>query len=82
MSEESPFEDALEQRAICGIGSNPHEVLPVRCNKCFAFEPGLSRGELQEAGWRLFVETRIEDHPGFEVCPNCSGNDYSWEDLY
>jgi len=83
---ESPWKDPLEKFDICPDvnyrgKTNPCEFLIVRCHNCRAFGSG-RRLDLQQDGWCLFIETRIEDHDGFPVCPRCSDGEYSWEDLY
>lgn len=78
---DEPGEDLLRRQPICNSHHNPHEFIVAKCHKCFAVEPDY-RERLQELGWRLFVEIRIDDHEGFPVCPQCERGEYSWEDLY
>lgn len=78
---DQPWKDPLNRQPICNSHHNPHELIVARCHKCHAVHPDY-RYRLQELGWRLFVELRIEDHEGFEVCPQHAESEYSWEDLY
>jgi hypothetical protein len=78
---DEPGGDLLRRQPICNSHHNRHEMIVARCHKCFAVHPDY-RERLQELGWRLFVELRIEDHEGFEICPVCAEREYSWEDLY
>jgi len=79
--EEERGEPFLNRQTICNSHHNPHEMIVARCHKCFAVHADY-RERLQELGWRLFVELRIEDHEGFEVCPGCAEREYIWADLY
>ena len=74
-------ETLLTKRPICEETDNPHEIIIVNCSKCQIRVEG-SRRELQLMGWRLFVESRLDDHCGFPVCPTHFDGEYSWEDLY
>ena len=78
---DEPWKDPLNRQPICNSHHNPNELIVARCHKCHAVHPDY-RYRLQELGWRLFVELRIEDHEGFEVCPQHAESEYSWEDLY
>jgi len=79
---DTPWRDPLTRQSICQALHNPCEFVVARCHKCFAVHSD-SRINLMEAGWVIFVETQFhEDGYGFEVCPQCSNGEYSWEDLY
>lgn len=71
----------LETRSVCGQNQNRHELLVGKCQNCGTY-CSATREELDQAGWRLAVENRLDDHEGFLLCPDCVGPDYSWEDLY
>lgn len=71
----------LKKDLILRREDNPHELLLCCCAKCLVRRDA-SRIELHLAGWTKAVEPRIEKHDGFALCPECSGNDYTWEDLY
>lgn len=73
--------DPLNRQPICNSKHNPYELIVAKCHNCRTVSPDY-RYRLQELGWRLFVELRIEDHDGFATCPQCSESEYSWEDLY
>lgn len=77
----------LHKGLILRRTDNPHELLLAKCSKCFARRDA-SRIELHLAGWttqdgKYFVED--EGHTlesQFTLCPDCSGKDYVWSDLY
>jgi hypothetical protein len=71
----------LDIQPVVRIGDNPHEMLVAKCSVCGDVNPA-ARTHLSELGWMLAVETRIEDHDGFLLCPQCVRSNYRWEDLY
>ena len=66
-----------------GSRVNPHELLIAVCAKCKTQEHD-QRMELSARGWSLFGFNHAcaADGNGFIVCPDCSQNEYSWNDLY
>lgn len=73
--------ELLEIQPVVRIGDNPCELLVASCCSC-GEQASDSREKLSQEGWRLAVEARIVDHPGFLLCPDCSDRDYNWSDLY
>lgn len=75
-------EDAvLPVRSISGPEHNPHEVLLARCAKCQERQTE-QRVVLAGLGWGVAVVPQFEEHPGFELCPQCRDGEYTWIDLY
>lgn len=77
----SADDELLDIQPVVRIGDNPCELLVCHCRNC-GQQATSQRETLQQEGWRLAVETRIVDHPGFLLCPDCSDSDYNWSDLY
>lgn len=77
----STDDELLDIQPVVRIGDNPCELLVCHCCNC-GEQAASQRETLQQEGWRLAVETRIVDHPGFLLCPDCSDRDYNWSDLY
>ena len=63
---------------------NPHELLILICRVCRTRDQK-TRAELSADGW-VFAEARevfeYSTANGWELCPQCSGHAYEWEDLY
>jgi hypothetical protein len=74
-------DDFLQVVDVVQPSGNPHELLVAKCSVCREINPA-TRTHLSELGWMLAVETRIEDHDGFLLCPQCVRSNYRWEDLY
>jgi hypothetical protein len=71
----------LKEVPLLGPYDNPHEVVVAKCAKCFE-QTVTSRRELEIWEWRRLVEPRLQDHPGFMLCPVHHGEQFTWEDLY
>jgi len=71
----------LKCKDICGPSDNPHELLSLKCKKCFKSQSD-SRQVFQDRGWRLFCDESFPEHDGFAVCQECTGFHYAWSDLY
>ena len=78
---DGPSRIPLSKQSVMNRDDNPHELLTEKCSSC-RLSVIASRNELHEEGWQIAVETRIEDHMGFMLCPECSKQEYIWEDLY
>lgn len=71
----------LTKLPILRPNENPHELLIIKCSSCL-MKSTSTRQELHESGWQVAYETQIKDHEGFTICPECSPQEYVWEDLY
>jgi hypothetical protein len=71
----------LHKDLILRRTDNPHEVLLAKCNNCFARRDA-SRIELHLDGWTVQYFHGFTSKDEFTLCPDCSGKDYVFEDLY
>jgi len=78
---DEPSRIPLAKDLILRCDENHFEFLIAVCRKCRT-RTDAQRIELHLAGWSIAVETRIENHEGFMLCPNCANDSYVWEDLY
>ena len=64
-------------------GDNPHELMVVSCQNCREKTHGF-RGSLSDRGWKCAESDHFDyrHSDGFYLCPSCSVNLFSWEDLY
>ena len=67
----------LHKDLIIRRTDNPHELLIAKCSKCFVRQDD-DRIKLHLDGWTVQTLHGAE----FTLCPDCSGKDYVWEDLY
>ena len=67
----------LHKDLILRRTDNPHEFIIAKCSKCLVRHDE-SRIKLHLDGWTVQTLERSE----FILCPECSGKDYCWEDLY
>lgn len=83
MTTADPSETIMSSQSIIGREDNPHELLLAACANC-RVRTDATRIELQELGWTVVRDLLIpaRDHEGFTICPDCSGREYVWEDLY